>query len=1575
MVEVEDGNTAGWLLQVARAQQDSSVLEHVSRLLLLCEDAVAGVAPPPDLWDMSFSFLSAYHSVTVMCHDDDDALTDSAAAEAEAVRATLLEVLRGPCARHAALVHGVAMLCRVDGGPSYGLPARLLSAALPRTCTDSAVPGGLVICDNSPGALLAVCQEGMPPTRLGRRIAVLLLLRLGRLAVASAAARAQGACDARATWQLPLPPSLQPQQQHRRTGEGDAEAGASGALGQLLPPKPPLLLLSTEHVDVVALAAIGTAWSQLQEALALQPDGWAAEAEAELWRLVDAAMREGMGANNEQLRWLGWRLSCGLDAVLAKDEPLPPAPPPLFAVALAGGVLPCVERILRRAGEAPFGPEASFAEGRSGPFLVALLAYGEPRQAAALVATLGKLLRGFSSLCPAPAVVPTGMPDLVVKCVRGVLLPVLYDDENVLSSRWVGTGQQHQQLAHMTSYAVCEWLPPLSRPARQWIAADVALGLGGTWRSQGLGPLVCWLPLLACRALIGGSGAFGAVDEAAAGATGATVAAAGAWRRFILEEVAAVPLLTEALCLCERDDAACSNAFNHLLALGCCGVAAACPEEVLGAGREGAAGAAHAPCADALPCSAQGRSEPARGPAQWRPELLRVLARILRAGGEGICLEALEALSAHLGAWEAGSGNPSEAWREKGEKCRKRLLAACALIPCSAPLAMTEEVPRAVRAALRRLPAIAGRTGDGDGALLVDPADVDELCGLLGTIRDYLATRDGAAEAQIAVLGKSAARLALLRLIAAAKLLCMDTLQCLSKQFAAAATAAGVLTPPQLEYVARAATFFCDLAAFSFGGMMVQVEYGDMAGWLLQVARALRDSSVLEHVSRLLLLCEDAVAGVAPPPDQWDLPSICLGAYNNAAVPCRYGAATGAASDAEAAEVLRGPCAQHAALVHGVAMLCRADGGPSYGLPARLLSAALPRTRADSAVPGALVVCDHSPRALLAVCQEAMPPTRLGRCIAVLLLLRLGRLVQQHRRSDEGDAEAGASGALGPLLPPKPPLLLLSRQDVDKVALTSISTAWRQLQEALALQPDGWASEAGAQLWRLVDAAMREGMGADNVQLRQLGSNLSCEFEAVLAKGEPLPPVLPPMLAVVLAGGVLPCVERMLRRAGEAPLGPEASFAEGFLHQAISGPFLVALLAYGEPRQAAALVATLGKLLHGFSSSCPAVAVVPTGVMDLVMTCVRCVLLAVLVDDKGVLSSRWVGAGQGHQQLVRMTSYAVCEWLPPLSRLARQWMAARAAPSSDDTWRRLGLGPLVCWLPLLACRALIGSSGSVGAADDAAAGSPEAAATAAGGWRRFVLEEVAAVPLLGDALRMRERKNAACSDGANNLLALSCCAMAAACPEEVLGAGREGAAGAAHAPCADVLTCNVQGRTERTRGGDVAAAAPASSPPAAPASPPCPSPAQWRPELLRALAQSLLAGGYGNEAGEALEALATQLEVCEAGGGDPCKARGEEGEESRERALAAWGQLQAARPNMTAIAAVLLPPAEARALLRTCSYPACANLAGDSEADLRLQSCGKCAAAAYCCRACQVAHWRAGHREACALLGPGAVES
>ncbi len=63
---------------------------------------------------------------------------------------------------------------------------------------------------------------------------------------------------------------------------------------------------------------------------------------------------------------------------------------------------------------------------------------------------------------------------------------------------------------------------------------------------------------------------------------------------------------------------------------------------------------------------------------------------------------------------------------------------------------------------------------------------------------------------------------------------------------------------------------------------------------------------------------------------------------------------------------------------------------------------------------------------------------------------------------------------------------------------------------------------------------------------------------------------------------------------------------------------------------------------------------------------------------------------------------------------------------------------------------------------------------------------------------------------------------------------------------------------------------------------------------------------------------------------------------------------------------LLPPPCAAGALLPLCGNPRCGRLEGDSEAGAGLQACAGCKRLAYCCRGCQVAHWKeGGHREEC----------
>ncbi len=83
------------------------------------------------------------------------------------------------------------------------------------------------------------------------------------------------------------------------------------------------------------------------------------------------------------------------------------------------------------------------------------------------------------------------------------------------------------------------------------------------------------------------------------------------------------------------------------------------------------------------------------------------------------------------------------------------------------------------------------------------------------------------------------------------------------------------------------------------------------------------------------------------------------------------------------------------------------------------------------------------------------------------------------------------------------------------------------------------------------------------------------------------------------------------------------------------------------------------------------------------------------------------------------------------------------------------------------------------------------------------------------------------------------------------------------------------------------------------------------------------------------------------------------------------GEVESGWEEENPLLGLLAPPCDAGEILPCCSNPRCAELAGDSEAAVVLRRCGGACggAAAYCCTACQRAHWAAGHREECGRRG------
>ncbi|PNH11940.1 hypothetical protein TSOC_001152 [Tetrabaena socialis] len=836
------------------------------------------------------------------------------------------------------------------------------------------------------------------------------------------------------------------------------------------------------------------------------------------------------------------------------------------------------------------------------------------------------------------------------------------------------------------------------------------------------------------------------------------------------------------------------------------------------------------------------------------------------------------------------------------------------------------------------------------------------------------------------------------------------------------------------------------------------------------LALALRDSGVLEHAARTLLLLL-RFGWQRPDLEGDDSPHVLAlsGVLDYLRVLLPPHGAAGAAPAGETPalagasalrEVLSGRCMQHTVLVLGVGALCAADGGPSYGLPLELLRRVpLIRNRQHSRVPpnmadlrGARGRHELDVKILRNVLQvlcgsgaRVAPPGPHG---ALALLLRLCRLAvasgrahlaarrgsggsvpahtsERCERSSGASSSAGGSGSSGGSsggsgggssggssgessgngssggssdngsrggssgngssggssgngssggssgppqpqqhaaarrqLPPPPSApgleLVLSQGDLLPLFSCALEAAMDLCFPDRAIDKPQRAA-ARADCWRLFAAYTRDVLPLLPGRNPLIGPVLRLLDPGRLVPGAPLPPSPPPSWAAALAGGWLPCLERLLRRGGDKPSGPEASLAASALFLRKLTPVMdclmtwrhaTALLAYGEPREAAALVATLGKLLRAADPAPLAAAASMKGALIPAAAAIWILKGAISAREASDAGGRMRGGFPGGaqsaagRQLALMVSYALCEWLPPLARLAARAVeavtlrveagqqrspAAAAAAAGDAQAAKRLLFPVLIVLHAVArrCRSGLGdaagppripttprySPAAGGSGDEGADGDGD------GGWRQLLLNEVGAVPLLGAALHAFA---GTAEPVLLQCLARACCAVAVACP--------------------------------------------------------CEPRFPWRPELLHELAEGLPADG----AVDRQAALSMAVVMLQAGSGEGAgPVSSEPVLEALEPLLLfiAWQRIENAAAictdDMQQLAAALVPVAQARGVLRTCSYPGCVSLAGDSEAEAEagLLTCGRCGTVQYCCGGCQANHWRAGHRKACVPRG------
>ncbi|KXZ42355.1 hypothetical protein GPECTOR_157g93 [Gonium pectorale] len=230
-------------------------------------------------------------------------------------------------------------------------------------------------------------------------------------------------------------------------GGGDDAAVRSPTGGTLTGTRPRRVLRQADAA-CLCLTALSAARGQLERRGGARDSApWRADA-AECWRLATAAVRHALPRADEDvpcelagsLLWL-WRETArerpNPEQQLFSDAP----PPPLVAAALDAGLLPCLERLLRRTARAPDGPEAVFCRcvfgrvSRDNYVVMALLlAYGEPRQAAALVATLGKLARTTDPRVATAAWVPEQDSS---QCLLRFVCWTLQAAATVHASQWI----------------------------------------------------------------------------------------------------------------------------------------------------------------------------------------------------------------------------------------------------------------------------------------------------------------------------------------------------------------------------------------------------------------------------------------------------------------------------------------------------------------------------------------------------------------------------------------------------------------------------------------------------------------------------------------------------------------------------------------------------------------------------------------------------------------------------------------------------------------------------------------------------------------------------------------------------------------------------------------------------------------------------------------------------------------------------------------------------------------------------------------------------------------------------------
>ncbi|GLC43617.1 hypothetical protein PLESTM_001496300 [Pleodorina starrii] len=708
---------------------------------------------------------------------------------------------------------------------------------------------------------------------------------------------------------------------------------------------------------------------------------------------------------------------------------------------------------------------------------------------------------------------------------------------------------------------------------------------------------------------------------------------------------------------------------------------------------------------------------------------------------------------------------------------------------------------------------------------------------------------------------------------------------------------------------------------------------------------------------------------------------------------------------------LSGPCVQYLVLATAVAVLCAADGGPSYGMQPGLLrrlhclataaDGEAGREQQQQLSPGVHVLPERALHSLDFIFAAAFHGELFGplisRRVGLELMLRVGRLAVKSARFWGGQ-----------WVEEEQQRFVMKKDKVWSFANGALMVATKVLEVDCGSAAAGAGAarrwqEAAVDRWRLAaDIVEHLDWQQDPKHVIMLAEHLRPQQLAEAHGGEregegpvPLEPP-PPDVAAALAGGLLPCLERLLRRAGRDPggSGTEMHLLKALL-QDQEFP-LVQLLTHADPRQAVAFVVSLHKLMlrqsffleQEYSGGASSSSGVPDVLALEITSGLTCGLLcecscklwksaewSLDLTSGGTGDSSAGGTTATLRRLGLVMTAVLPVGLPAVSAtLTNMTQVPISGGIASDI---LDMSTVALqWIHILAAGGHTTAPGGPAAASGGGDGSSARAAAGDEGWQSAMLRRTDPLELLGVALRGEKRLRLThLSDGVEapgnparlQLLAQCLCLVAEVLPSEVREAARRGAVveasameaaarGAGSSSASRDGGSNPGGRRRarpRSRGaGAASVAAPVAAADIAPATDPALPLSYWPPELVRSLAGDLRASGLDDRTAVDLEVLAGRLVRWGAG------EQGSEGSDT----VAVAARLS---PVEVGMVRALASPAEMAAVLRTCANPACVNLEGDSEAGLRLAACGRCGAAWYCCRGCQTAHWRTGHRAEC----------